>query len=444
MGEERAVMSFTSFLSNEEQLEDHEKAFAQWWLNVSKKPRGVYTFRAVVDFLERYDRVEYKEVASALWDKWISDQTKEIPLFKVFMPPTVDVPLLKTLHSGYIGQGPKVEEFEDALSEYLDAPYVLTTITGTAALHLAYRLAGVKGHEVLTSPVTCMATNLPILSEGGIIRWVDVDPEKGNINPSDLPTKINQMTRAIVGVDWGGNPINALALREIADAYCYPDQNIKLIEDAAHAFGTIYNGHKVGSKEHPSDFVAISLQAIKTLCTIEGGILVCKSKEDYEKGKLIRWYGIDRDTPRTDFRCELDVKFCGEKWNYNDVDATIGLEQLKYVEMNLEKQQDNAGYYEKHLNYPGPLVFPKSKSSYWLYTIHVPQRDKFVEHMKKHNIQVSQVHARNDKHTVFEQFRTELPGVDRFCSTQVNVPVGWWLSEDDRDRVVEAVNSFEV
>lgn len=164
---------------------------------------------------------------------------KTIPLFKVYMSDDVDKPLLETIHSGWIGEEPKVEEFENNLKQYYGNPYIVTVNNGTAALHLAYHMSlyhdGAKtSHidteaEIITTPITCTATNTPIIHNGAKIVWADVDPITGNIDPADIESKITNKTRAVVMVHWGGNPcmideINAIAHRH----------GIKTIEDNAH------------------------------------------------------------------------------------------------------------------------------------------------------------------------------------------------------------------
>ena len=159
------------------------------------------------------------------------------------MPKDVDKPLLQVLHSGYIGQGAQVEMFESKLAKFLDTPNVLTVNSGTSALQLALRLANIgEGDEVISTPMTCSATNEPILATGAEIVWADVFPQNGLLNPSSVEEKITNKTKAIMCVDWGGTVCDLDRLMKIAK-----NNNLKLIEDAAHGFGARYKGKKVGS-----------------------------------------------------------------------------------------------------------------------------------------------------------------------------------------------------
>lgn len=348
---------------------------------------------------------------------------KLIPLFKVFMSKRVIRPLEKTLLSGYIGQGVKVNEFEGKLKAFLGNPYLLTVNSGTSALHLALRLAGVKnGDEVISTPMTCTASNWPILANGGKIVWADINPKTGNIAPDSIEKKITPKTKAILVVDWGGYPCDIAAIKKIAG-------DIPVIEDAAHAFGTVYNGTLVGNS---SDFTCFSFQAIKHLTTGDGGLLAVKRKKDYERGKLLRWYGIDRETRTQHERIEIDVLEWGYKFHMNDINATIGLENLKFTPSILKKHRDNASYYKKALlGLTNVTLLQERKedlSSYWLFTIRVKHVHAFIEFMNDHNVMVSQVHRRNDTHPTVAPFRAKLPGVDEFTSEMVCIPVGWWVN----------------
>ncbi|TAN60381.1 hypothetical protein EPN16_05455, partial [bacterium] len=233
-------------------------------------------------------------------------------------------------------------------------------------------------------------------------------------------------------------PCDLKELNAIASGY-----GVKLIEDACHAFGATYHGKPIGSI---SDFTCFSFQAIKEITTIDGGSLVCKSRNDYERGRLLRWYGIDRKKNRRDFRCESDITESGYKFHMNDVAATIGIEQLKYVRDNLAKNCRNAAQYNNAFSFlvnASPLRHEKDRqSSYWLYTLRVKRLSVFRDLMKKAKIVASQVHARNDKHAIFKDFLSDLPGVDEFVSRQVCIPVGWWLTHKEVSHIIDTVVSY--
>jgi len=283
--------------------------------------------------------------------------------------------------------------------------------------------------------MTCTATNVPITATGARIVWADVNPMTGNIDTLDVERKITKRTKAVMAVHWGGYPCDIDELNRIGKKY-----NLKIIEDAAHAFGAKYKGQPIGSQ---SDFVCFSFQAIKHLTTVDGGALVCQETDAYKRGKLLRWYGIDRESERKDFRCEEDVKEWGYKFHMNDVAATIGLHQLAFVGDIVNRHRENAAYYRDRFTGLRNLKLLDYRSdrdsSYWLFTIRVRERQRFMEEMKKCAVVVSQVHARNDLHTMFNEFRCNLPGLDDFASEQVSIPVGWWLSEKQRQHIADSV-----
>lgn len=363
----------------------------------------------------------------------------KITLFKVFMSPDVIEPLKKVLYSGYVAQGTEVDKFEKKLSNFIGMPYIISVNSGTSAIHLALRLIGIKpGDEIISTPMTCTATNWPILAFGAKIVWADIDPSTGNINPESIKNLVSKKTKAIVVVDWGGYSCDIDEIRKIAPG-------IPIVEDAAHAFGAIYKGKMVGQS---ADYTCFSFQAIKHLTAGDGGALVVKKKHDYTRGILLRWYGIDRNKRRQEHRIEIDIEEWGYKFHMNDIDATIALENMKHVDKILKKHRDNANFYKsKLLNRKNVSLLKESSdytSSYWIFTILVKNREKFTKYMSSQNIMVSQVHRRNDTHPVVGEFRRPLPGVDTFTKSMVCIPVGWWLNREERQHIVNSVIEYSL
>lgn len=371
-----------------------------------------------------------------------------IPLFKVFMSNSVDKPLLETLHSGFIGEGQKVLEFEETLKKHLQTENVLTVNSGTSALHLIYHMLEKQPHHldikrktILSTPITCTATNNPIVNNNMDIYWIDVDPITGNVTPKTLKEALectNDYDRnGISIVHWGGNPCDVEEISKIAHQY-----NLKLIEDGAHSLGMEYNEKPFG---YYSDFAIHSFQAIKHITAGDGGCLICKSKEDYERAKLLRWYGIDRTIREgIDLRCELDIAEAGYKFHMNDLAATIGNENFKYLDEILQKDRENAAYYD--FMFKDKIKYapqnPNGKASYWLYTIHVENRDELMQKLNEEGIMSSKVHSRNDTHSMFKEFKRDLPGVEEFNRTHLCIPVGWWVTERDREFIAKKVLEY--
>jgi dTDP-4-amino-4,6-dideoxygalactose transaminase len=362
-----------------------------------------------------------------------------IRLFKVAMSPTLfhgvpsmsadrgfTNPLLDTLASGYIGQGPQVEKFEQALEEKFLLPRrPVTTNSCTSALDLALELIGVgPGDAVITTPQTCTATNTPIVKRHAIPVWADIN-QRGlvtaeSVNRAWMAAKDEGLNvKAVMVVDWAGARPDIPRIRRVL-----PD-NMPIIEDAAHRLP--------GPSE--ADYTAWSFQAIKYLTTGDGGALQVPAAQQ-KRAKLLRWYGLDRET-KADFRCEQNIAEVGFKYHMNDIAASIGLANLPLALANLVKQRANAHYLASRLG----QEFDRH-SHYWFYPWLTRNRDAFVARLAAEGIEASQVHARNDKHTGF-QYPRRLPGVDLFDSHQIAIPCGWWLSDEDLDHVVESIRAFQ-
>ena len=385
-----------------------------------------------------------------------------IQLFKVYMAPTAAEEVGKILNSGYIGQGPKVDELEKQVQNYLDFDHVITLNSGTSALHLAlhllkkpagykevfdgmlaaYRWPGLKeGDEVLATAMTCTASNWPILANGLKIKWVDIDPTTLNMDLDDLERKITPKTKVIMLVHWGGYPNDLDRIKQIQEkALQLHGFKPSVIEDGAHSFGSKYKGKNLGNHDN---MVMYSLQAIKHITAIDGGLLTLPHPELYNRSKLLRWYGIDRNSNRKDFRCEADIEEWGFKFHMNDICATVGIENLKHANDIIKKHQSNAAYYDQHLkDVNGVTLLTRHsdrESAFWIYSLLVEDRDKFMKHMKECNIIVSQVHERNDKHSCVREFKTALPTLDKIINKVVSIPVGWWVTEEEREYIVNCI-----
>ncbi len=355
-----------------------------------------------------------------------------IPLFRVYSEIEQALDNIgEVLHSQYVGQGPWCARFEEELRQLVGMDRLLYVNSGTSALQLAYHMAGVgPGAEVITTPITCLATNAAILALGGKIVWCDVDPETGNIDPEDAVRKITHRTRAIVGVDWGGRVCDFMRLKRLT-------RGIAVIEDAAHAL--------LSDAPVRGDYIAYSLQAIKFLNTADGGALRCPSVASHERAKLLRWFGLDRSTSNA-MRCYQPVNEAGWKFQGNDVLAAIGCANLPKAAELVAKHRANArALYDRLKDVPF-IRIPEfdEGSSYWLFTIQVSSPARFEGFCAEKNVMASQVHARNDVYACFKDARggDPLPGVDAFAAHQVSIPVGWWLDQGQLDQVVQTVQSW--
>lgn len=357
-----------------------------------------------------------------------------IPLFKVHLPPReILMPKLEeVLYSGQIAEGETVRQFEWEFGRYIGNPNTLSFSSGTAALHTALILAGVRpGDEVISTPMTAEPTNMAVMHAGAKPVWADIDPENGNIAAESIAEKVGPKTKAIVAVHYAGVPVSIGRIRDVAARHSIP-----VIEDAAHALGAMYDGQRIGNH---SEYVMFSFQAIKHLTTVDGGMLVCKNPADLPVGRRVRWFGIDRAQPRT----SVDVKEVGYKYHMSNVTAAIGLAQLGVIQPLLDRHIENGTFYDQALGgVPGLRTCrhdAAAKPAHWLYTVLAERRDDLARHLTEAGVECSQAHRRNDEHSVFAASRSHLPGLDSFYSRMLHIPCGWWVTDEQREYIVDCL-----
>ena len=235
-----------------------------------------------------------------------------------FNQETIDA-VAEVLRSGWVTSGPKLAEFESKLSQYFGGRPVRCFANGTATMKIALQVAGIgNGDEVITTPISWVATSNVILSVGAKPIFVDVDPLTRNIDLNKVATAITPTTRAIMPVYLAGLPVDMDQLYSLAKQY-----NLRVIEDAAQAFGSLWQGKKIGSF---GDLVSFSFQANKNLTTIEGGCLVLNNLDEARLAEKFRLQGLTRQGMDG-----MDVDVLGGKDNLTDVNAAIGLAQLKQL-----------------------------------------------------------------------------------------------------------------
>lgn len=357
-----------------------------------------------------------------------------IPLVKPYLPSPEDLMprLEEIIYSGYIAEGEANALFESKLTELFKNPYCLTLNSGTAALHIALTMLGInEDHEVISTPLTAEPTNTTIALTGAKVVFADVEIETGLISPESIESKITEKTKAIMVVHYAGMVCDMDKINAISEKY-----NIPVIEDAAHAFLAQYQGKYVGNN---AKFTCFSFQAIKHLTTIDGGLLCLNNEADYLRAKKLRWFGLDKKVPRL----ESDITEAGFKYHMNNVNATVGLVQLEHLEQNVMKYIENGQFFDEHLKFTkGVTLIPyhkNTKPSYWLYTMKVEKRADFIDMMAKNGMAASPLHLRNDRHSVFNAKNLNLPNLDSFYEDFVHIPCGWWMSNEDRFKIVELI-----
>jgi dTDP-4-amino-4,6-dideoxygalactose transaminase len=363
-----------------------------------------------------------------------------IPLFKVHMPKDL-TKLNETLKSGFVAEGPMVKEFEEKISRWTDNKNIIAVNSGTSALHLSLVLCGIKpGDIVISTPITSPATNVSVVNIGAKLVWADVDENTSNISPESIGRLINKYgdkVKAVIAVDWGGYPCDYDKIKSVI-----PDTT-KLIQDAAHSLGSLYKGQLTGSLV--ADFTTFSFQAIKHITTGDGGMITCKNKEDLERGRRLRWFGIDRNKPGRTWNDDLPE--IGYKFHMNDIAASIGIHQLDELDATLNRRRSIARAYIdniKGLRYQFSSDYD-ADSSYWLFTIYVNGLDNFMTYMKDKEITAFPVHIRNDYYTGFKNVVLDsdrLTGVENISGSMCCIPVGEWLSDNEVEHIILAMQNW--
>ncbi len=389
---------------------------------------------------------------------------KMYPLFKVHIPQEEALSNIKhVFESGFINEGEQVTELTRVLSRRMQTDKVCLMNSCTSALTLALRLSGVgPGDEVITTPMTCVATNTPIVATGAKIVWADVDPYTGMLDVEDVKKKITQKTKAIIAVAWAGSPPDLFGLGELCDlSHGHNIGKPKLILDAAHAFDAMLVDRPI---HEFATFTCYSFQAIKHFTTGDGGALICLNEVDHVRAKALKWFGLDRDHAKDEKgdwkgqQWDVDILEAGYKFNMNNVAAAIGLSQIKHIDEIITNHRVNAMIYQERFEnfniFEGfksvaPIYQPENaKSSHWVYTMKVnPKhsrltRDELLKKLNAEGIMAGVVHVPNDTYAAFKEFQTDLPGVREFSANQFSLPVGWWLTQDDIKHIAERVKEL--
>lgn len=328
-------------------------------------------------------------------------QMKKISLFKSYISLrsilNVCLLLIKSNYGAYLGEGPEVKAFEKEFEQRFGLENVVALNSGTSALELAYELANLKeGDDVIIPVLTHPSTCLPAVRRGVDIVFADID-EDLNVLVEDVKNKITSKTKALFFVHFGGNNRGLKEMLELAK-----EKNLILIEDAAQAVGSDFWGK--------ADFTCVSLQAIKTLTSGDGGFLVCKDKTLYEKAKRLRWFGYDREQKQR--QGDTDLVEAGYKYHMNDITATIGRGNLKATDKIIAYRKKLGLEYMKH-GIPASIWFAHTLST---------RRAELIKFMKEHGVHTGDYHYRNDKYTIFGGRRV-LPNMDRLESQYLLLPL---------------------
>jgi dTDP-4-amino-4,6-dideoxygalactose transaminase len=371
----------------------------------------------------------------------------------VFGAPSIETPeideVVASLHSGWLGTGPKVARFEEDFAAFKGAPFAVAVNSCTAALHLSMLAAGLRpGDEVITTPLTFCATANAIIHTGCVPVLADVDPVTQNIDPAAVAARVGPRTKAILPVHFAGRPCDMEALGRIADA-----QGLRIIEDCAHAVEAEYRGRPTGTF---GDFGCFSFYVTKNVTTGEGGMVLTRSEEDAARIKVLALHGMSRDAWRRfgdDGYKHYYVVECGYKYNMMDIQAALGIHQLARVEENWAARKRIWDRYQVALA-PLPVTLPAepepmTRHGYHLYTILVDEaacgvrRDDALRAFTAEKIGVGVHYQSLPEHPYYQEslgWRPEdTPIATDIGRRTVSLPLSPGMSDDDVEDVIRAV-----
>jgi len=369
---------------------------------------------------------------------WLNESQDNIVLFRPHIPSRAIEYVSQVLTTRWIGQGPKVDDFENRFNTLINSEAGIAVGSGTDALHLAYLLAGIgPGDEVITPVFTCTATNIPLLYLGAKPVFTDIQETTMNMDPTDIEHRITSNTKAISCVHYGGLPCDMDEIHAIAKKY-----NLPVIEDAAHAVGAKYKERAIGEI---SDYTMFSFQAIKHITTGDGGYLALKNPNELEKAKQLRWFGIDRNAKNKGI-WDNDITEVGYKYQMTDISAAMGLAALEEWNETFSLRQALFSRYCTNLRGNSDLTIvgdglTDRVHGAWMMTIMVDAPEQLQKKLLTNRIESNQVHFRNDRYSIFGGRKNDLPMMDKLESRYLVIPLHTHMTIEDVDRVCEVIQS---
>jgi len=349
-----------------------------------------------------------------------------IPLYKPFMP---DVPLVnEILHSGQLAYGKYGRVFERKLIDFIGIENLITTNTFNMSILVALSTLGVKsGDTVVASPMACLASTQPLLSMGIKVLWADVEPTTGTLSPDSVKKLAKLKPKAIIHNHFCGHVGFVDEVNSIGKEY-----DIPVIDDCIEAFGSEYKGNKMGNVG--TDVTVFSFGPVRIPNTLDGGAVIFKDKNLYDKSLLVRDAGIDRSRFRDELgeiNPECDITMIGHSATMDEVSSYIGIQQMENVSWILNKQRENAESWNKiDLAQYGlrPIANLQSNPNYWVYGALAKNKREAILELREKGYYASGVHINNNRYSVFGA-KSILPGVDKFYDSFIALPSGWWVKD---------------
>ncbi|MEK5239345.1 DegT/DnrJ/EryC1/StrS family aminotransferase [Paenibacillus sp. FSL L8-0470] len=362
--------------------------------------------------------------------------------------------VIDTLKSGWLAKGPRTIEFEKKFASYVGAKYAVGMNSATAALHISLLAAGIgAGDEVITTSMTFSASANTIIHTGATPIFADINPNTGCIDPEEIVKKITPRTKAIVPVHYSGQSCDLDRIYQIADEY-----NLFVSEDAAHALYTQYKGNPIGYK--PKGTVSYSFYATKNLATGEGGMLVTDNLEIADRARMLVTHGMSKNAWNRYAKggsWMYDIEEPGYKYNMFDLQAALGLVQLKRMEEMQNKRSDIADLYNNALSKVRGIDLPSIEEnttthSWHLYVIKINSevvnidRNQFIQELTERNIGTSvhfiPVHLMSAYRNRYGYKDGDLPLTEDWFENIISIPLYSSMSMEDANNVIEAIKDI--
>ena len=355
--------------------------------------------------------------------------------------------VVDVLKSDYLTTGPKIAEFEQAVASYTGAQYAVAISNGTSALHAACFAAGIgQGDEVITTPLTFAASANCVLYCGGTPVFADVDPYTYNIDPKDIRKKITDKTKAIIAVHLAGQPCDMDEIHSIAQ-----EHNLIVIEDGAHALGSVYKGKKVGCL---SDMTTFSFHPVKPITTGEGGMIMTDNEELYKRLVLFRSHGITRDNSMMTrnegpwFYQQLDL---GYNYRITDIQCALGCSQMRKLDKFLKRRRELVERYNNAFiecdNIVTPYQLPDTQSGWHLYIVQVKNHDRkqVFETLRDKGIGVNVHYIPVYMHPYYREHGykdVHCANAEEIYSHIISLPLYPGLTDEQQDYVIDTLKQL--